>query len=509
MVSSLNRISGKKEEEMVSNMTEINAQTNSIVDSGVNTVTKKLTERIQIKTTKQMHHLFRLSKNLYNRANKLVYQAFHMPVLEKETQKAGKRIRYPTLNKELKETLDYQVLPAQTAQQNLMLVDRNWTSFFEAMADWKIHPEKYKRKPAPPGLKPENAEWLLIFTNQQIRIRDNLLLFPERTQLPPVKFNPERVGKLKQVRLLPRGRHSIVEIVYEIKVTRPKKELQNRDRILAIDLGVRNIVCAVNNCGLRPFIVKGGAVKWVNQYYNKQRAKYQKIKTKQGIEGDTKRLERLNRVRNNKIENLFHKLSRVIVSYCRNNGIVTIVIGYNALWKQKVRLGKKNNQSFVNIPLYRLVQKIQYKAELEGIEVCLIEENHTSKCSFLDSEPIGHHEKYMGKRGVYVPKKAGGKGGIHHGLFQTADGTIINSDVNGAYNILHKAFPEAIAADGIEGLGLIPYSVTFAELEQLANLKSPQDACPKAHIADGLEASGLSQRGRLTIPAKDRANNFY
>jgi putative transposase len=73
---------------------------------------------------------------------------------------------------------------------------------------------------------------------------------------------------------------------------------------------------------------------------------------------------------------------------------------------------------------------LTYKAELVGIQVLVREEAHTSKCSFLDHEPIGHHEWYAGRR-------------VHRGLFRTATGQYVNADVNGSYNILVKAAPEA------------------------------------------------------------------
>ena len=69
--------------------------------------------------------------------------------------------------------------------------------------------------------------------------------------------------------------------------------------------------------------------------------------------------------------------------------------------------------------------------------------NNSSKCSFLDDEPIEHHDKYLGKR-------------ITRGLFKSQKGTLINADVNGAYNILKKAFLNAVDADRIEDAGLHP-----------------------------------------------------
>ena len=71
------------------------------------------------------------------------------------------------------------------------------------------------------------------------------------------------------------------------------------------------------------------------------------------------------------------------------------------------------------------------------------DEAYTSKCSFLDSESIEKHENYVGKR-------------IKRGLFRTSQGLKINADVNGAYKIMKKAFPNSIKVDGIEAFGLMP-----------------------------------------------------
>jgi len=135
-------------------------------------------------------------------------------------------------------------------------------------------------------------------------------------------------------------------------------------------------------------------------------------------------------------------LSREIVGWCIKHDIGTVVLGHNNNWKQNSNLGRRNNQNFVQLPFHKLISQIKYKAEEAGITVILREENHTSKCSFLDSEPIKHLDEYAGKR-------------MNRGLFRSKKGIIINADVNAAYNIIRKAFPKAFA-DGIEGVGLHP-----------------------------------------------------
>ena len=45
-------------------------------------------------------------------------------------------------------------------------------------------------------------------------------------------------------------------------------------------------------------------------------------------------------------------------------------------------------------------------------------------------------------------------------MFKTAQGKIINADVNGSYNIMKKAIPNAFA-NGIEDLGVNPIVLTI------------------------------------------------
>ena len=222
----------------------------------------------------------------------------------------------------------------------------------------------------------------------------------------------------------------------------------NKDRFIGIDLGVSNIVTIVNNVGLKPTIIKGGIVKSINQFYNKRIAELKSIKDKQGISFETKRLQRITRKRNNKINDIFHKTSREIINYCIKNNFGTIIIGYNRTWKQKVNIGKINNQKFVQIPFFKLINQIKYKSELVGIDIIIEGESFTSKCSFLDKEPIKKHKNYMGKR-------------INRGLFKTKKGLLINADVNAGYNIIKKVVPNAVSADGIEDVGLHPYSIAI------------------------------------------------
>jgi putative transposase len=78
------------------------------------------------------------------------------------------------------------------------------------------------------------------------------------------------------------------------------------------------------------------------------------------------------------------------------------------------------------------------------------EKSYTSKTSFLDKEKIEHHDEYAGKK-------------ISMGLYRSAEGTIINADINSAYNIIKKAILKSFE-NGIEGVGLHPGSLSIGEM---------------------------------------------
>ncbi|MBE9168702.1 IS200/IS605 family accessory protein TnpB-related protein [Pleurocapsales cyanobacterium LEGE 06147] len=99
------------------------------------------------------------------------------------------------------------------------------------------------------------------------------------------------------------------------------------------------------------------------------------------------------------MENCLHKVSKLIVDTLLDKGISTLVIiGKNDGWKQKVNLGKRNNQSFTQIPHAKLIEKITYKCQLVGVKVITINESYTSKTSALDLEPPVKQSTYLGRR---------------------------------------------------------------------------------------------------------------
>lgn len=402
-------------------------------------------EKHVIKKSHPYYNMFceytHLAKNLYNHANYLVRNEF---------ADTGKWLRYQELDKILKKDFDfpdYRNMPAShSAQQVLRLLETNWKSFFRSIKDWSKNKDKYSGKPKLPKYKPKDGKMVLIVTNQQVRLKGDLLHFPKTFcgfTVKPRCITLDNFEKINQVRLVPKGQSFCLEVVYTISVD---SELRSDNgRYMSIDLGLDNLATVVTNTGLNPIIVNGKGLKSDNQYYNKKKAHYQSVAKQMNNQHYTNRLYRLTQKRNLKIEDYLHKASRYIVDFALEHQINTIVIGNNKNWKQSNSLGKVTNQAFVSIPHQKLIDKICYKAQLCGIQVILTEESYTSGTSFLDGE-LPQKEFYNKKRRV------------HRGLFVSNDGFKINADVNAAFQIMKKVFPN-VFTDGIEGVVLHPVRV--------------------------------------------------
>lgn len=365
------------------------------------------------------------SKNVYNQANYLIRQAFI---------KENKILSAFDVQKLMQDMDCYKECGSQAAQKTIQLVGKMWKSFFKANKDYQKNPEKYLGRPKIPKYLLKDGRQVYMLKNIQCSLQDGVF----RISYKP--FNQYTVkthaqGKLMQCRFVPKGEHYIMEIVYEIEVPECDESI---DRICSVDLGVENFITAVNNFGEKPFIVKGGEIKSVNQYFNKKKAELQSdLKKKTGMDW-SKRLEKIKNKRYEKIKYLMHCISKKLVDYCVLYNVDTLIIGLNKKWKQE----NGGMQNFTYIPYDLFINQVKSKCEQNGIKCIETEEGYTSGTSFLDNEkPI--KENYNKQRRVY------------RGLFVSKSGKTINADVNGAYQIMKKVVPDAFS-EGIEGVGLHP-----------------------------------------------------
>ena len=375
------------------------------------------------------------SKNLYNYANYIVRETF----IEN-----NEWIRYNKLFELVKDSEPYKDIGSNVGQATLRMLDKAWKSFFESVKDWSKNPSKYLGKPKLPKYRNKDGRYVLVLDSNKVKLKDGYVYFAWKPFKPfNNRFKTNAKERIIQCRFIPKGSGYTMEVVYETEVP---DCLDVPERVVAIDVGVDNFVTMVNNIGINPIAIKGGVIKSINQYYNKKNAKIRSELAKINKMNWSKRLQNLKDKRFEKIKYQMHCISKYIVDWCVLYDIDTIIVGHNNNWKQE-QLGMQN---FTYIPYELFLHMLSYKSENVGIKCVMNEESYTSGTSFLDcEEPC--KENYNKERRVY------------RGLFVSNKGIKINADVNAAYQIMKKVFPD-VFSDGVEGVGLHPTIINFGNV---------------------------------------------
>ncbi|MEG4227611.1 transposase [Microcoleus sp. N9_B2] len=388
----------------------------------------QLAERHIIKSTEhrfaQIDELAFKSKNLYNAANYVIRQSFVY---------GWGYINYNEMNRLMKSHQAYKVLPAKVSQQILMILDKNWKSFFEAVKAYKVDSSNFTGRPKLPKYKDKvKGRNILVYTIQAISIKQlkKGIIKLSGTEISiQTQIKPDRIC---QVRLVPKCDSYVIEVIYNACTERSRSEPEStveqiqKEAVASIDLGLNNLVALTSNqSGFTPLLINGRPLKSLNLFYNKRKAQLQS--QLKGSSKTSSRIQRLTRCRNQKVDNYLHSSSRLIINLLVARKIGTLVIGKNLQWKREISLGKQTNQKFVSVPHARLIEMLEYKAELVGIKVIVQEESYTSKSNFLALDPI----PLYGKSGANDVAFSGKR--IKRGLYKTSVGQLINADVNGSY----------------------------------------------------------------------------
>lgn len=414
----------------------------------------KLVERHIIKQTninyKSLLQLSNLSCNLNNRALYVIRQHFFNKTNKQYDNDIATNIdstylNYYDINRLLKSTndKDYFALPSNVSQEILKLVDKNFKSFFALIKKKKTN--SYNRKLNIPKYNKSNKNILIynVSTLSKLWLNKNIIKLPKTN----IKLNIIHNKTAKQIRIIPKNNYFIYEVIYEKHEQNEKKD---NGSYMSIDIGINNFATCTSN-KIKSFIINGKPIKSINQYYNKKKSFIQsKLKTENNKYNSNK-INKLTLKRNNKIEWYMHNASSYIINQLVSNNINTLIVGSNKEWKQDINIGKKNNQNFVSIPFDKFKLQLKYKCKLNGIRYIEQEESYTSKCSFIDNEPICKHDAYVGKR-------------IKRGLFKTKENHYINADINGSLNIMRKYLNVAsniIINERSRGLVVSPNIVTF------------------------------------------------
>lgn len=374
-----------------------------------------------------LKELCHVAKNL---ANEAIYNVRQYYFTE------GEFLKYEKNYVLLKNSPNYKELNSNMSQQILKEVDCSFKSFFGLLKLAKQGKYAFKDCKLPKYLPKDGYTTLVIGF---VRLKGNKLIIPfsnsfKKTHkpieitIPPILLDK----KVKEIRIIPKANARFFEIQYIYEDECIQRNL-NKNNALALDLGINNLVTAVSSNG-KSFIIDGRKLKSINQWFNKENARLQSIKDKQKLgKKTTNRQKTIARDRNNKVNDYMNKAARKVIDYCINNNIGTLIVGYNETFQRNSRIGKQNNQNFVNIPYGQLRNKLEYLCELNDIAFVKQEESYTSKASFWDRDNIPTYNADNPKEYQFSGSR------IHRGLYKTANGKAFNADVNGALNIMRKS----------------------------------------------------------------------
>ena len=374
-----------------------------------------------------LRELCHTAKNL---ANEAIYNVRQYYFTE------GEYLKYEKNYALLKDSSNYKMLNSNMAQQILKEVDGSFKSFFGLLKLVKKGKYSFRDCKLPHYLPKDGFVTLVIGF---VRLNENRLILPysqmyKKTHKPvEIKIPPILADKhIKEIRIIPKSGARFFEIQYTYEAECIQRNL-NKNNALALDLGVNNLVTAVSSEG-RSFIIDGRKLKSVNQWFNKENARLQGIKDRQG---DKRRITNRQKIladkRNRQVNDYMSKTAKKIINYCIAHNIGTLVVGYNKTFQRNTDIGRQNNQNFVNIPYSKLRSKLECLCELNGIAFVKQEESYTSKASFWDKDVIPVYNADNPQKYHFSGKR------IQRGLYKTSDGVLLNADVNGALNILRKS----------------------------------------------------------------------
>ncbi|MDE6779874.1 MAG: transposase, partial [Ruminococcus sp.] len=348
----------------------------------------------------------------------------------------GEYLNYEKNYALLKDSQNYKMLNSNMAQQILKEVDSSFKSFFGLLKLAKKGKYSFRDCKLPNYLPKDGFTTLVIGF---VRLNGNKLILPysntfRKTHKPvEIRIPPILTDKkIKEIRIIPKSGARFFEIQYTYGAECIQRNL-NQNNALALDLGVNNLVTAVSGEG-RSFIIDGKRLKSINQWFNKENARLQSIKERQG---DKQRITNRQKIladkRNRQVNDYMSKTAKKIIDYCITHNIGTLVAGYNETFQCNSDIGKQNNQNFVNIPYGKLRSKLEYLCELNSIVFVKQEESYTSKASFWDKDVIPVYNADNPQKYHFSGKR------MKRGLYKTANGKLMNADINGALNILRKS----------------------------------------------------------------------
>lgn len=360
--------------------------------------------------------------------------------------KVGKFSNGRWLSSQMKGNPHMQALYISAAQQTCISVGEAFNGYKELLSLWRNG--QLENKPKPPRYR-KRGLFQISYPKRWLKLAEQGVRVPLGTKCKawfglseifiPFPANLDW-NSIKELQIVPRAEG--FDSVW-VQKTEVQEYALDPENALSIDHGVDNWLTCVSSAS-HSFIVDGRQIKALNQFYNKQ---VSHIKSGKDKDFWCKLLDRLTCKRNRQMRDATNKAARLVINHCIENNIGTIVFGWNKGQKQNANMGRKTNQKFVQIPTSKLKARIAQIAEQVGIQFVEQEESYTSKASALDLDDI----PVFGEK----PEewKASGRR-VKRGLYRTKDGSLINADCNGAWNIGRKANVTGMQCKPARGLNL-------------------------------------------------------
>ena len=370
----------------------------------------------------KLDEMSRKANNLYNQC---VYFAKHSDNLSEDLKNLDKVMKSFPDEHDNYRSFGY----AKSAQQVLRLFQQNLRSYFAAIKDYKKNPTKYASRPRFPKFRKSSDRFQVIFANQSVTLTDQVISIASKAFENKLSINLRTCSakKICQVVFTPRNNYFLVYVIYEVD---DPVISQCSNKIAAIDIGLSNLATVTFSEEHDPILYRSDLMK-INHDFNRITSNYVSILKKTQNKDTSKRRKRYSEKYSGLIEDRLHKISRAIVNDLSHRGVSTVIVGKNT--GQKINNKLKN---FVQVPLFRLINMIKYKAELAGITFIQAEESYTSGTSFLDNE-LPTKEFYDKSR-----RKC-------RGLFLSNNSKRINADVNASFQIMKKVYKEFVYTNSV------------------------------------------------------------
>jgi putative transposase len=349
-----------------------------------------LTQRIRIfPTLKQEELLWKLSEKcrlIYNFALAERIEAYRKEI--KDVNYGKQQNDLPRLKEQYPE---YKWVYSKVLQYVLRSLAADYESFFALRQNGHADAR-------PPQFKGKQYFTTMVYNQSGFKIENGKISFSHKYNGVPLEFTlPEKFSfnnkKVKQVAISSKRKQYFVTITYQLE----EPPYVDNGRYQAIDLGITNIVTAVNSKG-KFLVVKNQRP---DKYWNPKIAKVQARRDRCKKFGNRWKL--FNRIkrkyewkRDNQINDFQHKLSKKLVENTKAN---TIIVG---------ELEVKTMAQSKNVPKYmrpgvnhatqntgtlgRFVHFLTYKSKRVGKRLIEFDERNTSRvcyvCSRLHYMPI-------------------------------------------------------------------------------------------------------------------------